>query len=67
MVATKKIQWTTDMKVYLTVIDQEERQKGRGFMGRVKERWDTKYPEYKRVSMQQLRDNASRFKTEKRS
>ena len=65
VVATKKIQWTTDMKVHLTVIDQEERQKGRGFMGRVKEQWDTKYPEYKRVSMQQLRDNASRFKTEK--
>ena len=34
-------------------------------MGRVKERWDNKYPEYKRVSMQQLRDNASRFKMEK--
>ena len=65
VVATKKIQWTTDMKVHLTVIDQEEWQKGRGFMGRVKERWDTKYPEYKRVSMQQLRDNASRFKMEK--
>ena len=24
VVATKKIQWTTDMKVQLTVIDQEE-------------------------------------------
>ena len=65
VVATRKIQWTTHMKVHLIVIDQEERQKGRGFMKRVKERWDTKYPEYKRVSMQQLRDNASRFKTEK--
>ena len=65
VVATKKIQWTTDMKVHLIVMDQEERQKVRGFMKRVKERWDTKYPEYKRVSMQQLRDNASRFKTEK--
>ena len=65
VVATKKIQWTTDMKVHLIVMDQEERRKGRGFIKRVKERWDTKYPEYKRVSMQQLRDNASRFKMEK--
>ena len=38
VVATKKIQWTTDMKVYLIVMDQEERQKGRGFIKRVKER-----------------------------
>ena len=65
VVATKKIQWTTDMKVHLIVMEQEERQKGGGFLKRVKERWDTKCPEYKRVSMQQLRDNASRFKTEK--
>ena len=65
VVATKKIQWTTEMKVHLIVMDPEEQQKGRGFLKRVKERWDTKYPEYKRVSMQQLRDNASRFKTEK--
>ena len=55
------------MEVHLIVMDQEEWQKGRGFIKRVKERWDTKYPEYKRASMQQLRDNASRFKTEKRS
>ena len=46
-------------------MDQEEQQKGRGVMKRVKERWDTKYPEYKMVSMQQLRDNALRFKMEK--
>ena len=38
VVATKKIQWTTDMKVHLIVMDQEERQKVRGFMKRVKER-----------------------------
>ena len=42
----KNMQWTTDMKVDLIIIDQEERQKGRGFMKRIKERWDTKYPEY---------------------
>ena len=40
VVATKKIQWTTDMKVHLIVMDQEERQKGRGLMKRVKERWE---------------------------
>ena len=65
MVATKKIEWMTDMKVPLIVMDQEEWQKGRGFIKTVKERWDTKYPEYKRISMQQLRGNASRFKMEK--
>ena len=40
----------------------EERRKGRGFMKRVKERWDEKYPEHRQANWQKLRDNATRFK-----
>ena len=56
------MEWNTDLKLELLQIDGEERKKGRGFMKRVKKRWDLKYPEYRLVSMQKLRDNASRFK-----
>ena len=55
-------EWTTEMKVVLVMLDQEERANGRGFMKRVKERWDAKYPEYQSASWQKLRDNAARFK-----
>ena len=48
------------------MIDEEERAKGRGFMKRVKERWDMKHPEYQDASWQKLRDNAACFKKEKR-
>ena len=44
------LEWTTEMKITLVILDQEERTKGRGFMKRVKERWDTKYPEYQSAS-----------------
>ncbi len=40
------------------------RAKGRGFIKRVKEKWDVKYPEYQSASWQKLRDNAARFKKE---
>jgi hypothetical protein len=60
----KSLEWTTDMKVLLVMLDEEERAKGRGFMKRVKERWDVKYPEYQSASWQKLRDNAARFKKE---
>ena len=50
------------MKIVLVTLDQEERAKGRGFMKRVKDRWDAKYPEYQSASWQKLRDNAARFK-----
>ena len=56
------LEWTTEMKIELVTLDQEERAKGRGFMKRVKDRWDAKYPEYQSVSWQKLRDNAARFK-----
>jgi len=58
----KSLEWTTEMKVTLIKIDEEERRKGRGFMKRVKARWDMKFPEYESASWQKLRDNAARFK-----
>lgn len=61
----KNLEWTVEMKVNLIMIDQEERAKGRGFMKRVKERWDAKYPEYQSASWQKLRDNAARFHKDK--
>ena len=56
------LEWTTEMKVTLVKVDEEERRKGRGFMKRVKARWDMKFPEYESATWQKLRDNAARFK-----
>ena len=52
------------MEIDVVTMDKEERAKGSGFMKRVKERWDQKYPEYQQASWQKLRDNAARFKKE---
>ena len=60
----KQLEWITEMKINLVVMDNEERSKGRGFMKRVKERWDQRYPEYSSASWQKLRDNSARFKKE---
>ena len=56
--------WTTEMKIDVVIMDKEDRAKGRGFMERVKERWDQKYSEYQQASWQRLRDNAGRFNKE---
>ena len=58
----KNTEWSTEMKISLIIIDEEQRYKGSRFMKRVKERWDAKHPEHATASMQKLRDNASRFK-----
>ena len=55
----KQLNWTTDMKIDVVIMDKEERAKRRGFMKRVKERWDQKYPEYQQASWQKLRDDAA--------
>ena len=52
-------------KQFLISIDKEERLRGKGFMKRVKRRWDEKYPERTGVSKQNLRDNAIRFRKER--
>ena len=59
------IEWTMDMKVNLLLIDEEEWKNGKGFMRRMKDRWDAMYPTLRSASKQKLRDNASRFKQEK--
>ena len=56
------LEWTTEMKIILVILDQGERAKGRGFIKRVKERLDIKYPEYQSASWQKLRNSAAHFK-----
>ena len=50
------------MKIVLLILDQEERANGRGFMKRVKDRWDIKYHGYRSASCQKMRDNTAQFK-----
>ena len=57
---SKQLNWTTEMKIDVVTMNKQERAKGRGFMRRVKERWDQKYPEYQQASWQKLKDNAAR-------
>ena len=38
------------MKIDVVTLDKEERSKGMGFMKRVEEKWDQKYPEYHQAS-----------------
>ena len=60
-----KIKWTTEKKIELLEIEQEERNKGRKFMERVKKRWTEIYPT-SGLTSQNLRDNAARFKKDKK-
>ena len=53
--------WTNEMKVNLMKIEERERNRGRGFMKRMKEAWDTIYVD-KPMSAQTLRDKAARFR-----
>ena len=61
---SRNVEWTTEMKVRLVQIDEEERKRGRGFMKRVKERWVDGYPEHARAGIQKLCDNAARCRKE---
>ena len=62
--AQTNIDWTTEMKIKLVKIYDEERIKGRVFMKRVKQRWDLEFPEPASFSMLNLRNNASHFQKE---
>ena len=62
----KDIDWRTEKKIKLVKIDDEEQSKGRGFMKRVKERWDLQFPKQSSVSIHKLINNASRFQKEPR-
>ena len=54
--------YTDDEKRWLVIKADEKRSKGNGFMLRLKRRWDEQYPQKNRLSKQNLRDNAARFK-----
>ena len=54
--------YTDDEKRWLVKADEVERRRGKGFMDRLKKRWDEQYPEKRNRSKQNLRDNAVRFK-----
>ena len=55
--------WTEkNEKIRITQIDIDERQKGPGFMKRIKERWDTEFPSRRHITAQNLCDNARRFR-----
>lgn len=45
-------------------MDTEVRALGKGFMRRVKRRWETEYPNQKAFSIKALRNNAANFKQE---
>ena len=62
---TEKNKWTIEKKLELIQIEQQERKNGRQFMERMKQRWNQKYPE-SRLTKQNLRDNAVRFKKDKK-
>ena len=56
--------YTDSEKRWLIQADDEERSKGKGFMQRLKMRWNKRFPEKSNISKQNLRDNAVRFKKE---
>ena len=57
-------EWANKMELELLKIDREERSKARGFMKRMKEKRDEKYPGLP-VTAQCLRDNAARISKDK--
>ena len=59
--AQKNMDWTTEMKIKLLKIDNEEWSKGRGFMKRVKVRRDLEFPQQTRICIYNLTNNASPF------
>ena len=56
--------WTNEMKINLLKIEECERNRGRGFMKRMKEAWDDMYGESS-MTAQTLRDNAARFRKDR--
>ena len=54
------LEWTDEQRHRIAEIDTEERARGKHFMRRVKERWDTEFPIVVRTA-QNLTDSARRF------
>ena len=61
LIGQKGYSWKTTEKVRLVQINEQEKSRGRGFMQRVKDIWDSEFPELTFVSKQSLKDNAARF------
>ena len=57
----KSHKWSTEIKVNLLKIEEQERNRGRRFMKRMKEAWDDIY-ENSTLSARTLRNNAARFR-----
>ena len=56
--------WIKEMKVRLVELDRQARSDGKGFMARLKRRWDEEYKEYRFLDAWCLRENASRSSKE---
>ena len=56
--------WKNEMKVSLLKIEERERNRGRGFVKRMKEAWDDIYKN-STMSTQTLKDNTGRFHKDK--
>lgn len=47
----EKIKWVNEKKVKLVLLDEQARNRGIGFMGRLKRAWDECYPEFRHLNM----------------
>ena len=63
----RNLEWSLELKVSLVELETEARVLGKGHMMEVKEMWDEKYPEYRNITAQHLRDNGGRFRQERSS
>jgi len=61
----QNFKWTNDKKLKLLELYNQAKSEGRGFMKRLKEKWDNEFPDVKFLSEQNLRDSASKFKKDK--
>ena len=63
----RNLEWSLELKVSLLELETEARVLGKGHMMEVKEMWDEKYPEYRNITAQHLRDDGGRFRQERSS
>ena len=56
--------YTDDKKRWSVEAEEEEWRRGKGYMQRLKRRWNEQYPEISNVLKQHLKDNAVRFRRE---
>ena len=61
----EKIKLDNKKKVKLVQLEEQARNRGIGFMERLRGAWDECYPEFRHLTVQCLRDNSGRFKKNK--